>query len=549
MQCMLLCHHTFLIIDDSSISIALMRSMLTNAGVSNANIHTTTDSLKALRMLRINRYDVVLCDYNLQHHIDGGLIFDEIKHNHLLPPSSVFICVTGDNSQEVVTHFLELEPDDYLIKPFRFHDFISRIEYVLERKMALNPLLTAVEQKHYAEAITLGTDLTHQYPKYKGYVGRIHGDCLLRLQRHQEAKDFYQKACQETQHVWPMIGFGNALQGLGELKQAEEVFQDILLKHPHHPKAKQCLANCLIRKEELPQALQHFLQLHKINPANPVRELIIANLYATQQEHENAASGYQRFTDKVRDTSLYSYGVDVNTSISLLLASIYTKDVQHRSKLVNDARNALVRLNQKASKEDKNLANHPSLLVGLAILACLRGEIQNCYSIANQIGTEHEQTDDFYTALNLARMYGFCGMPDMYEMSMATARQICGRAEDEGLMLSQIELLNGFKDEIYQRLKLGSTLVKQAQQYRQQNLANKALKKAYRAFFIVPFHHELCFLLLELTGLATPSWLQPEAITEILKSCYWVYCNDKRPTVQQKRRALDFYRLAMIRLE
>ncbi|MDO6706040.1 tetratricopeptide repeat-containing response regulator [Photobacterium sp. 1_MG-2023] len=546
---MLLCHFSFLIIDDSHIAISLMRSMLTNAGVPNAKIQTTSDSLKALRMLRTNTYDVVLCDYNMQHHIDGGLIFDEIKHNHLLPPSSVFICVTGDNSQQVVTHFLELEPDDYLIKPFRMNDFISRIEYVLARKIALNTLLTAVEEKRYETALDCGETLLSQYPKYKGYLSRIHGDCLLRLQRHQEAETFYKQAMQETQHIWPMVGFGNALQGSGKLKQAEEVFQEILARHPNHPKVRQCLANCLIRKEELPEALQQFLLLHKINPANPIRELIIANLYAAQQQHEKAASCYFRYTEKVKDTSQYSLGIDVNMSVSMLLASIYLKAPKQQIKLVDDARTALIRLNQKTTKDDKQLARHPSLLVGMAILACLRGEIQNCYSIANQIESDQEDISDFYTALNLARMYGFCGMPDMYESAMVKARQICGEAQDEGLMLSQTELLNGFQDEIYQRLRLGGALVKQAQQYRQENLANKALKKAYRAFFIVPFHHELCFLILELTGLATPSWLQHDEVMAILKSCYWVYCNDKRPTEQQKSRALDFYRLALIRVD
>ncbi|WP_120512812.1 tetratricopeptide repeat-containing response regulator [Photobacterium salinisoli] len=545
---MLLCHHAFLIIDDSNTSISLMRSMLTNAGVSNSHIQTTTDSLKALRLLRTNQYDVVLCDYNMQHHIDGGLIFDEIKHNHLLSPGSVFICVTGDNSQQVVTHFLELEPDDYLIKPFRFSDFISRIEYVLERKTALKVLLTAIDEKQYEQALHLASALAQDVPKYKGYITRLQGDCLLRLQRHQEAEAFYLQACAETQHIWPMIGFGNALQGLGKLKQAEEIFHEILAKHPHHPKARQGLANCLIRQDELPQALQHFLMLHKINPANPIRELIIANLYARQQDHNKAATGYQRFTRKVTDTSQYSYGVEVNASISLLLASIYSRDAKHATKLIDEARNALVQLNQKAAKEDKQLENHPSLLVGLAILACMRGEIQNCYSIASQIDMDSVAADDFYTALNLARMYGFCGMPDMYEAAMVKARQICGQTEDEGLMLSQIELLNGFQDEIYQRLKLGGALVKKAQSYRQQNLANKALKHAYRAFFIVPFHHELCFLILELTALATPAGLQHDEVNEILKSCYWLYCHDKRPTEQQKRRALDLYRLATMRV-
>ena len=222
----------FLIIDDSSMAISIMRSMLISSGISNDNIDSTMDSHKAFRLLVAHSYDIVVCDYNMRHHIDGALIFDEVKHRKIMPSDGVFICVTGDNSQKVVSHFIELEPDDYLIKPFSAEIFYHRIEMALERKSALFPLLLAVDNKEYETAIDLCSRYRGSYPMYSAYIDRINGDCLLRAERHKEARQFYEQACKNYDHIWPQVGVGQALKGLGELKKAEAVFKDILRNTP-----------------------------------------------------------------------------------------------------------------------------------------------------------------------------------------------------------------------------------------------------------------------------------------------------------------------------
>ncbi|MGF1874979.1 hypothetical protein L4D77_06540 [Photobacterium frigidiphilum] len=62
----------------------------------------------------------------------------------------------------------------------------------------------------------------------------------------------------------------------------------------------------------MPEALEQFHLLHKVNSANPLRELIIANLYAVLQQHKKAAIGYLHFIKKVTGISRYSFGVYSN---------------------------------------------------------------------------------------------------------------------------------------------------------------------------------------------------------------------------------------------
>ncbi|MGF1760498.1 response regulator [Photobacterium sagamiensis] len=538
----------YLIIDDSHMAISLMRSMLNNAHITNDYIDSTMDSLKAIRLLANHKYDVVLCDYNMRHHIDGGLIFDEVKQRKLIRGDAVFLCVTGDNTQQVVTHFIELELDDFLLKPFRFYEFIERIEKVIMRKTAISELLLAIDKKDYQSALDLCDSYREPYPQYLGYINRIYGDCLLRLKRHNDARLFYEQACKNTDHVWPQIGLGQALQGLGELRKAENIFQKILAKHPKQPIARRSLAHCKMVSDEIPQALEQFNLLHKVNPANPLRELIIANLYAATQDHEKAALGYQRFITKVTGTSRYSSGVSVNIPVSLLLSSLYTDGNKDRADLVNEARHHIYELTAEVEKAAIEPDVELSSLTGFGILACLEGDIQNCFIIASKIETDSSEVMDFYTVLNMARLYGFCGMPELYEKAMLQARKLCGQTDDDVLMLSQVKLLDGCQEEIHQRLRRGKQLTETALEHRLNNRANQAMEDAYKAFTMVPFHFQPCQLILELTALATPSKLSLTEVRDILESCYWVYCNDNRPSYDEKKRANELFNLAMARV-
>lgn len=539
----------FLVIDDSFITISLVRWMLNSAGVSNDFIDSTTDSLKAIRLLSQHRYDVVICDYNMNHHIDGALIFDEVKQRKLIASNTVFICITGDSTVSVVTHFIELEPDDYLLKPFCSQDLIHRVETVLARKAVIAPLLSAMDKQNYQLVLDLCDHYRASNPEYVNYIDRIYGDCLLRLKRHDEALAFYQQSCAETDSIWSEIGLGQTYQLLGDMDKAENIFKAILTKHPHQLIARQNLANCMMIRDKLPDAIKEFNAAHKVNPANPHRELILANLYTALQQHDKAAAGFQRFITKVEDTSRYSYGIVMNTYVSLLLASLYTEDTYVHDELVSQAQ---YKIHAFSVKFKGNRIAEFNLLLGLGILAYINGDIKNALIVVHKLSVADKPTVDFYTELNMTRLYGLCGIPDLYDVSVLRAQALCKNTNDDILMLSQVKMLDGAKNEIQQRLQEGKILTEKAQKQRQKNAANQALNYAYKAFHRVPFHYNNCRLIIELTALATPSKSQSEtSIHEresILKSCDWIYENDNRPTTEEKCRTRELFHLAIDKL-
>jgi len=543
----------YLIIDDCATSISLVRWILNNLGISNNYIDSTTDSLKSIRLLAQHNYDVVICDYNMNHHIDGGLILDEIKRRKLLTHDAVFICMTGDSTESVVTHFIELEPDDFLLKPFRSIEFVLRIQAAEKRKIVIAPVLAAIDKKDYQEALRLCTKLKAEHSPYLSYIDRIYGDCLLRLKRHNEALEFYEKSCENSYNTWAEIGLGQTYQALGDLGKAEDIFKQILTKHPKQPLARQHLANCMIISDRLPDAIAEFNIAHKINPANPHRELVIANLYTALSKHDKATVGFQRFITKVMDTSRYSHGIAMNVSISSLLSSLYIEDVQQQDDLVNLAKHKIYELNEIAQKCNTDPDMAFNILPALGILSYVSGDIKNALAVAYEIHHKNNQVVDFYTEINIARLYGLCGIPDFYDESILRAQYLCKGTDDDILMLSQIKMLDGTQKEIQQRLEEGKQLSEKALLQRKNNDANRAIKNAYKAFYCIPFHYNNCKLIIELAALSTPppsqSAIDIHKNESILKSCYWIYENDNRPSTEEKRHNYELFELAMSKLE
>jgi len=241
---------------------------------------------------------------------------------------------------------------------------------------------------------------------------------------------------------------------------------------------------------------------------------------------------------KVAGTNRYNHGIAVSVSVSLLLASLYTDDNEERSDLLSEARNNLCDLS--VSIVDSTL----DVEIGFGILACMEGDIKSCFLVANKIKKDISEVTSFYTALNMAKLYSFCGMSSSYEKAVSQARNICGQTDDDVLMLSLVKLLESSSKVIKQRYENGEKLISKAFAHRQKNKANLAISEAYQAFFMVPFSVKSCLLILELTALSTPSLLSTEKVLAIIESCWWVCSHNIRSSSDEKNRAKRLFNIA-----
>ena len=111
------------------------------------------NGINAITAMRIDKFDIVLCDYNLLRGKNGQQVLEEARFLKLLPVSAIFIMVTCEQSQEMVLTALDNKPDDYLIKPFNRQQLLSRIERCHARKKYLASVENEIDNGNIYQAI------------------------------------------------------------------------------------------------------------------------------------------------------------------------------------------------------------------------------------------------------------------------------------------------------------------------------------------------------------------------------------------------------------
>ncbi len=108
------------------------------------------DGLAAVRMLRVEPFDVILLDIGLPF-VDGWRVLETLDDHRV--PLVIMISARGDEEDKV--RALDMGADDYLAKPFGADELLARIRAVVRRA---KPLL---EPEKVATQGEVSVDLGH----------------------------------------------------------------------------------------------------------------------------------------------------------------------------------------------------------------------------------------------------------------------------------------------------------------------------------------------------------------------------------------------------
>lgn len=114
-----------LLVEDDDTIVRTLKDFLYAEGFS---VESTNGQSEALKLLETAEYDLALLDVSLNEG-NGFSLCSAIKKNRQLPV--IFLTASGDEFS-VVTG-LDLGADDYIAKPFRPRELVSRINSVLRR--------------------------------------------------------------------------------------------------------------------------------------------------------------------------------------------------------------------------------------------------------------------------------------------------------------------------------------------------------------------------------------------------------------------------------
>ncbi len=242
----------FLIVDDYVDMRSVLQNMLLSYGVQ--NIDTASNGKEAIHAIEHQRYNVILCDYNLGEGRDGQQVLEEIRHRKLIGVSSVFLMVTAENTRVMVMGAVEYEPDSYLAKPFTKDLLGQRLTNLLSMKADLVEIEQAIANLDYDLANRLIDAKLAEQSRNQNILTRLKADLAIQGHHYDDAVKIYQSVLSRREIAWARLGLGKALFYKEDYPKAKETFSELIKENERFMAAYDWLAKTQQMLNELDEA-------------------------------------------------------------------------------------------------------------------------------------------------------------------------------------------------------------------------------------------------------------------------------------------------------
>lgn len=292
----------YLLVDDFQGMRSMMRDMLRIFGAK--NIDTASNANEAISFLEKNRYDVVLCDYNLGAGKNGLQILEEAKYRNLIGLATAWLIITAEKTSDLVFGAAEHMPDDYIIKPVNEATMRSRLEKVLTRKAALVDLEQAVRTKHHALTVALCDRLLASPQTNTAELLRIKTSTLMTMEQYDLAKQVFNQILAKRDVPWAKTGLGKVAFLRGEMEVAQQLFREVIRANPAYLEAHDWLAKTYESQGNLDEAQNVLARSVELSPNSVVRQRNLGEMAQKRGDLDTAAIAFRR-TIKLGEHSIH----------------------------------------------------------------------------------------------------------------------------------------------------------------------------------------------------------------------------------------------------
>ncbi|GAC19824.1 response regulator [Paraglaciecola arctica] len=517
-----------LIVDDQALAKGYMKYSLEELGFSDITYVDKINS--ALTSLRSHKFDLIICSYNLKREQDGYYFYDEIKTNGELPLSTAFVFISADTNSDLVQSIIELQPDDFLAKPFTVKDLDRRLSRVLARKKALHGVYLCIDKNQYVQALS-EVELFLGNPKHSEFFPlalKIKGEMLSACGNFQQAKDFYQAILKVQTFTWAQLGLVNSYLRLNEDESAEKLVLRLAFKPDSQLAAYDLLTALQIKQNDFDTALECVMMATEISPRNIRRHKTAMDLSRITHDYETqfeAAKKIVRFAKNSIHDKPENYLNVARAGIDYAM----TTEASDTDRLIKQANEYIRQLKQAFPKADIQ----EQMKVVNARLLYLEDEKDNALSLLYKLDEDSWENEGIDALLDKAKIFHDLGL---HERSQAVLEQIeerCKKNSDQSEIF--LHYINQEKQEKAAIKFSSKDLNNTAVGYFQKGDLDNAMKVFTQAFTIMPKNASIALNLIqaisskaEKLGVATVS-------DTLLKKCIKTIENSKLDEVQQQR--------------
>lgn len=257
-------------------------------------VDTASDGDEAVKLCSQNKYDIVICDYNLGSGQDGQQVLEEVRFLRVLLMTSLFIMLTGESSREMVLGALECQPDDYITKPYTEGSLRTRLNRAILRHEALMPIKKAISEGDYQAALDGCNERIASGARYASDCIKMKGHLLFLLRQLKEAQDLYESVLDRKPLVWAKLGMSKTLIDMGKLDSAEKILADVISEDSRYVEAHDLLADVYEARNDTHGAQKSVEQASKVSPKSVHRHRKLAKLADSNGDDTLAMNSYRQ---------------------------------------------------------------------------------------------------------------------------------------------------------------------------------------------------------------------------------------------------------------
>lgn len=279
-----------------------LRDMVTSLGaVSVMHVQTAGEVLRAVKAREVN---IILCDYHLEDLRDGQQLLEELRHDSLIPLTTIFMMITGERNYRNVVSVAEFAPDDYLIKPFTANQLLDRLVKVSRKKDVFARAFAFMESGHPEAALPEFRAIASTYPEYAGDACRFMIDMHIGMKRYAEAEALIKVVLERRLVPWAFMGLARVHYAEGRLGDAEAVLEKLTASNPEYLGAQDLLARVKSELDRPEEALKVLEAVATVSSGNVIRLRRTAELAAVTGDHEKSARLYEQVLVRAGNSSL-----------------------------------------------------------------------------------------------------------------------------------------------------------------------------------------------------------------------------------------------------
>lgn len=285
---------TFLIVDDFNGMRGILRDMLRSCGANVKMIEAVGSGSEAITLLETNKYDVVLCDYNLAQGKNGQQVLEEARHRHLIGPDCTWLMISAEKTNDVVMGASEYQPDAYILKPVNEATLRLRLSRIWARKKVFVEISEKLAHKDYPGAIKLCDQRLESDKANEVELLRLKTQLLLKCGKVDEARRVFERVATERDLPWAAVGLANILIQSGDYAEAKSMLESVVSANRSYLEAYDCLARAcqLLGLDE--QAEQVLERATRLSPNSVARQKVFGDVSLKLGKLDNAEKAFRK---------------------------------------------------------------------------------------------------------------------------------------------------------------------------------------------------------------------------------------------------------------